>query len=300
VIDLNAKMTTHDSAVPEDNLIIFARSPRLSLERQQLLDIFLMKNLFSDVKSIFNGNAMHCLKIEDEFKSLLPPLSDEEYMSLEADIVSSGKILHPILVWNGIIVDGHNRYEIAQTHEIEFEIKEMPFQDRDEAKIWIIKHQMGRRNLNDFRRAEMALKLKGTIEIRAKANQRAGGGAVPMKSTEPVNTREEIASIASVSEDAIRKVEKIIEAAHEDDIQKLRSGESSINSAFKKIQNCTNSQTDHPVENRSKVQGVLFKIRRLTEQLFKMKNELTDVEREVICGVVQQLSDLSSCDTVAS
>ena len=56
-------------------------------------------------------------------------------------------------------------------------------------------------------RSELALKLKPLIAAKAKANQRASGGAVPQKSAKPVDTRQELARAAGVSHDTIHKVE---------------------------------------------------------------------------------------------
>jgi hypothetical protein len=39
---------------------------------------------------------------------------------------------------------------------------------------------------------------------KAKGNQIKAGGAVPMKSTKPIDTRKELAKIANVSHDTIR------------------------------------------------------------------------------------------------
>lgn len=233
---------------------------------------------------------MNCLQIDEEIKNLLSPLTDEEYANLEADIVNTGKILQPILIWNGFIIDGHHRYEIAQNHGVEFEIKEMPFRDRDEAQIWIIKHQMGRRNLNDFQRAEMALKLKESIEIRAKANQRAAGGAVPMKSSEPINTREKIASIAAVSEDTIRKVEKIMEGASLEDLDSLRTGKRSINSVFKKIQINPHTQNNEYCENDKGIKNEVLKVQKLSEKILGMKDALSTDDKKTLRNVICQLN----------
>ena len=43
------------------------------------------------------------------------------------------------------------------------------------------------------------------IEERAKANQKQAGGAVPQKSAEAVETREEIAKLAGVSRDTVEE-----------------------------------------------------------------------------------------------
>ena len=88
------------------------------------------------------------LKSDPEFQSKIPPLTFEELNQLEANILRDGRILNPIIVWEGLIVDGHNRYTIAKKHpEIPFTIDEREFASRYEAIIGICKNQLGRRNL---------------------------------------------------------------------------------------------------------------------------------------------------------
>lgn len=90
------------------------------------------------------------LKIDPEFAEKIPPLTPEEFEQLEANILAEGTVLNPLIVWNGVIVDGHNRYKIIQAHpEISFTTHEKQFADRYEAIIWICRNQLGRRNLTD-------------------------------------------------------------------------------------------------------------------------------------------------------
>ena len=92
-----------------------------------------------------NPNA---LKIDPEFQGKIPPLTFEELNQLEANILRDGRIINPIIVWQGLIVDGHNRYTIAKKHpEIPFTVHEKEFASRYEVIIWICKNQLGRRNL---------------------------------------------------------------------------------------------------------------------------------------------------------
>lgn len=141
------------------------------------------------------------IRIDKEFESLIPPLSDDEFQQLEENCVKEG-IRDALVVWkvpNGdqILVDGHNRWKISAKHGgIPFQIKEMKFDLREDAIAWIIKNQFGRRNLSMYDRSLLALKLKPIIAEKAKANQRASGGAVPQKSAKPVDTREELAKTA--------------------------------------------------------------------------------------------------------
>ena len=88
------------------------------------------------------------LTIDPEFASIIPPLREDEQRQLEENILTDGVVINPLIVWNGVIVDGHNRYRILQKHpEIQFTTYEKAFSDRYEAIAWICKNQLGRRNL---------------------------------------------------------------------------------------------------------------------------------------------------------
>ena len=88
------------------------------------------------------------LKIDPEFQSQIPPLTDDEFKQLEENILKEGKLISPLIVWNNTLVDGHNRYAILQKHpEIYFSTMPLRFENREEAVAWICKNQLGRRNL---------------------------------------------------------------------------------------------------------------------------------------------------------
>ena len=88
------------------------------------------------------------LKIDEEFKHLIHPLKKIEYLQLENNIIADG-CRDPIITWMGIIVDGHNRYEICSKHNIPFKTVEMDFVCREAAIAWICANQLGRRNISE-------------------------------------------------------------------------------------------------------------------------------------------------------
>lgn len=88
------------------------------------------------------------LVIDECFKNLIRPLRKEEYLQLEANIAADG-CREPIIVWNGTIVDGHNRYEICNRLQIPYSVREIDFANRDEAISWICSNQLGRRNISE-------------------------------------------------------------------------------------------------------------------------------------------------------
>ena len=88
------------------------------------------------------------LKINPEFEHLIPPLIDDEFDVLEANILSEGEIYTPIFVLNGYIIDGHHRHKILIKHDnIKFRIIEKEFENKYEAMSWMCNNQLGRRNL---------------------------------------------------------------------------------------------------------------------------------------------------------
>jgi len=91
------------------------------------------------------------LTINERFENLLPPLSAEEFATLDRCIRTEG-IRDPIVHWAGTIVDGHNRYRIATAYNLPFETVEKDFEDEDDACIWIIENQAGKRNLTIVQR----------------------------------------------------------------------------------------------------------------------------------------------------
>jgi hypothetical protein len=76
-------------------------------------------------------------------------------------------------VWRGrgILLDGHNRHAICEAAGLGYKVVERDFPDRLEAKAWILHNQLGRRNLGDFSRAEIARQLEIVQAEQGKARQ---------------------------------------------------------------------------------------------------------------------------------
>jgi hypothetical protein len=89
--------------------------------------------------------------IDPEFQSLIPAQTDEERALLEKQLREIGRCLVPLVVWEGtgILLDGHNRFELCLEHGWLYEIIELRLPSREAAIDWIVEHQLGRRNLLD-------------------------------------------------------------------------------------------------------------------------------------------------------
>lgn len=181
------------------------------------------------------------LKIDHEFESLIPPLTDEEFKQLHDNILEDGEVLNPIITWKGIICDGHNRWKIIQENpSIPFKTYELIFNDREEAKEWIIDNQLGRRNLNPADAIILAQKKAEIVAAKAKEKQLStlkqneDRFIKNDKTAEPIHTQKEIAKIAGVSTGTVAQFEQVQKKKPEL-IEPIRKGEMTIGGAYKVV-----------------------------------------------------------------
>lgn len=84
-----------------------------------------------------------------ELVESLRKLSAAEYKELEESCKEHG-ILDPLKTWNGYLVDGRHRLKIADKHKLAYREEEMEFADLEEARAWVLKNQLGKRNLTEI------------------------------------------------------------------------------------------------------------------------------------------------------
>ena len=178
------------------------------------------------------------IQIKEEFKKLIPALTPEEFTQLEANCLAEG-IREKIITWNGFIIDGHNRYEIATRWGLEYQTESKRFETETDVREWMINNQFGRRNLSNYQRSVLALELESVFSERAKENLKLSEGKGKQKSAkvkvEPIETRKELAKVANVSHDTIAKV-KVIQAQATPEVKaQLSTGEVSINQVYQDI-----------------------------------------------------------------
>jgi len=186
--------------------------------------------------------------IDQEFKNLIPPLLPEEREQLEQNIISSRKCYDPIILWEGIIIDGHNRFDICARNGIEFQTKELCLPTREDVKVWILDNQLGQRNLCDVTRIEIALLKADMLREKARKNLSLGGkgglntenNEEPLslsstKKNEPVNVRKEIANEAGVGQTTLHRYTQIKEKGSPKLIEGVKSGKIKIKTAHRML-----------------------------------------------------------------
>lgn len=195
-----------------------------------------------------DSSANVTITVDPEFASLIPPLTEEEFAGLERSILEEG-VREPIVTWRGVIVDGHNRYEIATAHGLEFDTVEYGFESRDDAKLWMIDNQCSRRNLPDIEKMILAdMKRDILAEMGRRKQSEAGESHGRGMSdeiafikndksyeTEPkVNTQAQLAKMAGVSSGKFAQFEQIKKHRPEL-IEEIRKGKETVGGAYKKV-----------------------------------------------------------------
>jgi hypothetical protein len=233
------------------------------------------------------------LKIDSEFKNLIPPLTSEEYQQLEKSVKDEG-CRDCLIIWDGTIVDGHNRFEICSKNGIHFDTKEHQFNSREDVIEWIIRNQFGRRNLPIYERAKLVLKLEAVIRERAKANQREHGGTAPGKTLnqnsgevcKPINTDRELAKAAGVSHDTIGKVKIIEQEATPEQKKALSSGAKKINKVYREIRPKEPKPTSVGINDNEEIICTICGIKKPSSEFYKGRGDCKSC-----CGYLRSTDD---------
>ena len=191
------------------------------------------------------------IRIDPEFKALIPPLSQDESAQLEANLVADG-CRDPLVMWGDTLIDGHNRYEICTRLGIDYQTVHVEFESKAHTRIWIRQNQAGRRNLADAWRVELALGDKADLAEIGRAKQSAAGGDkvseqaatafIKNDNTAPKhNTQKEIAKSAGVSTGKVAQAE-IVRREAPDLWEKAKAQKITIGAAYTQIKKVEKQQ----------------------------------------------------------
>ena len=178
-------------------------------------------------------------------------------------------------------------------HGIEFEVKDIHFDSRDEAKLWILENQLGRRNLTDAARIELALRKEEMLKSLAKEKLKAAGGdkygnKTPLteSSTEhvkPINVREAIAKEAGVSEGNLGYYRQIMKEGCPELIEAVKGGKLKIGTAYRMLP----SQIEKQLDKVDKIYEYIYNYL----PAIKDKEEKADVRNKLL-ALKAQLAEL--------
>jgi 16S rRNA G966 N2-methylase RsmD len=179
------------------------------------------------------------LEIKEEFKKLIPPLTVEEFKQLEQNCLDEG-IREKIITWNGFIIDGHNRYEIATRWNLDYKTESKYFKNENDVKIWMIDNQNGRRNLTDGWKYKLQQNRKEILLEKGKEKMSLGGELKEALSTidKPLpkhDTRKQIAKALDWSTGKVAMADIVFKKATPELEEKVLNNEVTINQAYKEI-----------------------------------------------------------------
>ncbi|MES2126247.1 MAG: hypothetical protein V4463_03155 [Pseudomonadota bacterium] len=173
------------------------------------------------------------ITIHEELRSFVDPLTPIEYAALERSLLAEG-CRDALVLWNEVLIDGHNRYAICQKHGIEFKtVQNGRFTSLEDVMLWMIDNHLARRSVSDYQRGVLALRKKDIVHARVAAERASAPEPAAEKAPEPVPlaSREEVAKVARVSANTINQIERIQKAATPELVEAVRTGTISINAA---------------------------------------------------------------------
>lgn len=226
--------------------------------------------------------------IDSEFANYIRPLSDEEFEKLKESIKLEG-IRDPLVVWNGFLIDGYHRYKIATELEIEFKTIEIDLPDKEAVKEWIIKNQLGRRNLTSQEASYYRGKLYESRKLNHGGDRESSGQNVHLEKTAEIIGKEYGVTERTIRRDAefSKAVDKVAEKVGKEAKNAILTGQ--INIPKKDVEKLIEIKEEAPEFIEPVLNGEITiskavqetKRKKITEKL----NDIETVEAKAVEGV---------------
>lgn len=147
---------------------------------------------------------------------LFPTMTPEEISRLASDIKTNGQ-LEPIVIHEGKILDGRNRYTVCY-HELKIEPKFVDFDGTDPV-AFVLSKNLHRRHLSESQRAMVAGRLATLEQGRPKKG-----------SIDPFFIGD-AAQLLNVSAGSVKRARQVLETGNENLIRAVEKGRVSVNKA---------------------------------------------------------------------
>jgi hypothetical protein len=219
------------------------------------------------------------MNISKDLRGLIPPLSESEKAQLEANCKADG-IRDALIIARypnedgeevEVLADGHNRYEIAKRCNLQYRTEIKDFNSLSDVRLWMRRLQLGRRNLTDGWKWELAqgireeLLEKGKEKQKETLKQNSEGHTVLSfnDKTDNHNTQAEIAETLNWSKGKTAQAEQVWKKAPEEVKQAVRDGEMTIGGAYKEVKK---------VEKEKQKEAKIIEREKVVEQLSLIKS----------------------------
>ena len=243
------------------------------------------------------------IRISDELRAYVDPLTSHEYDALERSILAEG-CRDALVLWGDVLIDGHNRYAICQKHGIPFKtVQNDKFGSIDDVALWMIDNHLARRSVSDFQRGMLALRKKALlgarVEVKKEARKDAPEPAEPAAKSDdvpspaperpPLSTREEIAKVAGISSNTVSRIEKIQKTAAPELVEAVRTGTISLNAAA--------AVASLPVEEQvAAVNGGKKELQQVARQVRESKAPPKPPKAEAVGEPPEQIADIGEAN----
>lgn len=164
--------------------------------------------------------------------TIFPPMSDEEKVELRESIEKNGQ-REPVVLFEGQILDGRNRYEVCR--ELGIEPKYRYFDPRiDKTPLeFVTDKNLRRRHLSQSQKALIAAEMLPMFEEAARARQsRPKAPVMEDEPVRPVRSVDVAAAAAGVSAGNVSAAKKII-AENPEGAERIRQGKTTIHAEMK-------------------------------------------------------------------
>jgi len=152
------------------------------------------------------------------FADIFPMIEGNEFEQLKADIKEHG-LLQPIILYEGKILDGRNRYKAVM--ELNLPIKTIEYEGTKPLE-YVISGNLKRRHLTADQRAVIAQEVMPMLEEEARKRMSAGGRGD--KIVTPSKSREEASKMFNVGTTYIQQIKKLKESGKQEKVEAIRTG----------------------------------------------------------------------------
>lgn len=162
-----------------------------------------------------------------EFANLFPMMSEEETSSLRADIAANG-LLDEIVLYDGMILDGRNRYEACLAVGVE---PRFVTHTEGDPLTFVVSRNV-RRNLTPSQKAVIALDIAAMLAVRAEKKQRMGKAL--SADDDGIRANEMAAKAMGIGKTIVAEIKRVA-ASNPEEIERIRSGEKTVKQAFREL-----------------------------------------------------------------
>lgn len=166
-----------------------------------------------------------------QYANLFPMMTEAELKTLIDDMKLNGyDTSSPIITYQGMILDGRNRYRAAAEASV---IPSTVEYSGDDPLAFVIRHNLNRRHLNETQRAGVAGKL-ANMKIGDTANNLKNYDSANLQSREDKVSIEKAAKLLNVSPRTVATY-RAVAAAMPEMVEKMDSGKMTAHEADKKV-----------------------------------------------------------------